>query len=610
MPKPRASDIAGVDMKWHALRLLWPYVVEYRARASLALFSLALAKLATISLPFLLKYIVDDLDGQLGSGSAIGALVAIPLGLILIYGVARFMNVMFNEMRDTLFGRVTERTMTRISLQIFEHLHGLDLEFHLNRRTGGLSRDIERGVSGISFLLRFMIFNILPTVFELAVVIGIFLANYGAGFAAVIFVALVIYVVFSVVATEKRTRYVREMNQADSATNNRAVDSLLNYETVKYFTNERYEAELYRHELDNWERARRNSRLSLFVLNGGQALIVAASMTAMLWLAARGVAQQGLTLGDFVLVNTFMLQLFLPLNFLGFVYREIKGALANIEQMFKLLDERPRIVEKPDALALAATLPTVEFIDVDFRYAPGREILTGVSFVIAPGEKVAVVGASGSGKSTLVKLLFRFYDCSGGSIRVGGHDVRDLQVQSLRRSIGIVPQDTVLFNDTIRRNIRYGRPEASDAEVDEAIRLAQLEPLIARLPEGADTLVGERGLKLSGGEKQRVAIARTILKRPSMLIFDEATSALDSKTERGILAALSLVARGHTSLVIAHRLSTIVDADRILVLEHGRIIEAGTHQSLLAQQGTYAQMWEIQQRQAVVAADEAETSTV
>ena len=598
MPKPQSSDIAGVDMKWHALRMLWPYVVEYRGRALLALASLALAKLATISLPFLLKYIVDDLDGQTAdTATGTTALVAVPLLLILVYGVARFMNVMFNEMRDMMFGRVTERTMTRISMQIFRHLHGLDLDFHLNRRTGGLSRDIERGVSGISFLLRFMIFNILPTLFELLIVIGIFLANYGVEYAAVIFVALVIYVWFSVVLTEKRTRYVREMNAADSATNNRAVDSLLNYETVKYFTNEQYEAELYRHELDNWERARRNSRLSLFALNGGQALIVATSMTVMLWLAAQGVASRSMTLGDFVLVNTFMLQLFLPLNFLGFVYREIKGALANIENMFKLLDEKAQITEKPSALPFDAALPSVEFRQVGFRYSPEREILHDVSFTIAPGEKVAVVGQSGSGKSTLVKLLFRFHDCTTGSVLVGGTDVRDLQVHSLRRAIGIVPQDTVLFNDTIFRNVRYGRPDASDEEVHEAIRLAQLEHFIAQLPQGANTLVGERGLKLSGGEKQRVAIARTILKRPSILVFDEATSALDSKTERGILDALSVVARGHTSLVIAHRLSTVVDADRILVLDHGRIIESGSHQQLLAQGGTYATMWRVQQEE-------------
>jgi ATP-binding cassette, subfamily B, heavy metal transporter len=507
--------------------------------------------------------------------------------------------VILNEVRDTIFGRVTERTIRHISLQTFEHLHGLDLEFHLNRRTGGLSRDIERGTSGINFLMRFMIFNILPTLFELVVVIGIFYLNYGATFAGVIFVALVCYVVFSVIATEKRTRFVRDMNLADSATNNRAVDSLLNYETVKYFTNEQYEAGLYDKELANWENAKRNNRLSLFALNGGQALIVAVSMTWMLWLAARGVATGVMSLGDFVLVNAFMMQLFIPLNFLGFVYREIKGALANIEHLFKLLGEKPQIVQAADAVPLPAGLPGIEFAHVGFRYNPEREILHDVNFAIAPGQKVAVVGPSGSGKSTLVKLLFRFHDCSEGVLRVGGMDVRQLQVQSLRRAIGIVPQDTVLFNDSIYNNVRYGRPDATDEEIQEAIHLAQLDTFIRQLPQGSATLVGERGLKLSGGEKQRVAIARTILKKPAILVFDEATSALDSKTERGILEAMREVARGHTSLVIAHRLSTVVDADRIVVLDHGRIIESGTHQQLLAAQGIYAGMWHAQQQERI-----------
>jgi len=600
VPKPRYTDIEGMDMKWHVLRLLLPYLLEYKARVGLAFLTLAFGKLATISLPFLLKYIVDDLDAQVGGGGTaaqVPALVLIPVLLILAYGLARFLNVLLNEVRDALFGRVTERTIRRISLQTFEHLHGLDLDFHLNRRTGGLSRDIERGTSGISFLMRFMIFNILPTVFELLVVIGIFLANYGLAFASVIVLALVIYVVFSIIATEKRTRFVRDMNQADSATSNRAIDSLLNYETVKYFTNEQHESALYDKELANWEVAKRNSRLSLFVLNAGQAFIVAASMTAMLWLAARGVADGSMTLGDFVLVNTFMMQLFIPLNFLGFVYREIKGALANIENLFGLMRVTPRVQQQAGAQPLQQGKPGVEFRHVGFNYNPERQILHDVSFSIAPGEKVAVVGASGSGKSTLVKLLFRFYDCSSGEILVGGQDIRTLDLLSLRRAIGVVPQDTVLFNDTIINNVRYGRPAASDADVQEAMRLAHLDVFIGQLPQGGETLVGERGLKLSGGEKQRVAIARTILKNPAILVFDEATSALDSKTERGILEALREVARGHTSLVIAHRLSTVVDADRIIVLEHGRIAESGSHPQLLAKQGLYATMWHTQQQE-------------
>ncbi len=584
-----------VDLKqkinWHVIRIIWPYLMEHRARVYVALGCLILAKLANVVGPFILKYIVDALETD---GSK---LVAVPMALVFIYGFARFANVLLGELRDTVFGRVTERAMRKLGLSVFVHLHSLDLEFHLNRRTGGLSRDIERGTTGISFLMRFFIFNIVPTFIEIFLVVGILLYNYGWGFALITLIAVLGYVWFSVIATEWRTRFVREANEADSATNTRAVDSLLNFETVKYFTNEEFEAKRYDFELERWETARRKNRLSLFSLNGGQALIIATAMTLMMWLAAHKVAGGAMTIGDFVLINAFMIQLFLPLNFLGFVYREIKGSMANIERMLGLLEVSTSVVDLPDASELPHDSAAIEFNDVCFSYGPDRNILERVNFTINPNEKVAIVGASGAGKSTLVKLLFRFYDLKSGEITIGGKDISKVSKQSLRSMIGIVPQDTVLFNDSILENVRYGRPEATDEEVLNAIHLAHLDSFIAQLPEGYNTAVGERGLKLSGGEKQRVAIARTILKRSPILVFDEATSSLDSKSEQAILQALKEVARGHTSMVIAHRLSTVIDADKIVVLEHGRVIEQGTHKQLIARNGVYAMLWLTQQKE-------------
>ncbi|MCB1704891.1 MAG: ABC transporter ATP-binding protein/permease [Halioglobus sp.] len=578
-------------INWHIIRIVWPYLMEYRQRVLLALGCLVLAKLSNVVGPFLLKYIVDALDSEKAQ------LVAAPIALVLAYGLARFANVLLGEIRDTVFGRVTERAMRKIGLEVFRHLHNLDLDFHLNRRTGGLSRDIERGTTGISFLMRFFVFNIVPTFIEIFMVVGILLYKYGWGFALITLLAVVLYTWFSVAATEWRTKFVREANLADSASNTRAVDSLLNFETVKYFTNEEFEAQRYDHELGKWEQARRKNRLSLFSLNGGQAFIIAAAMTAMMWLAAVRVTAGTMTIGDFVLINAFMIQLFMPLNFLGFVYREIKGSMANIEKMLQLLEVRPSVNDRPQAPALAQGSGAIVFDDVSFSYRPDRAILKRVSFTIESGHKVAVVGASGAGKSTLVKLLFRFYDLDSGRITIGGVDISSISKHSLRSAIGIVPQDTVLFNDTLFENVRYGNPQASDEQVAEAIRLAHLDSFISQLPDGYQTRVGERGLKLSGGEKQRVAIARTILKRSPILVFDEATSSLDSKSEQAILKALREVARGHTSLVIAHRLSTVIDADKIVVLDQGEVVEQGTHEQLLDKRGHYAQLWFAQQKE-------------
>lgn len=579
-------------MQWHVFARLWPYLLEFKQRVALALLCLVAAKIASIGLPFVLKHTVDNLNQEPI------ATLAVPIALVVAYGTLRLINVLLGEVRDTLFGRVTERAMRRIGLEVFEHLHRLDLTFHLSRQTGGLSRDIERGTSGISFLMRFMVFNIGPTLLEIALVVGVLLTQYGMSFAMIILCSVVAYVWFSMKATDWRTEFVRQANLADSTSNTRAIDSLLNYETVKYFNNEQYEARQYDTNLANWEQARRKNRLSLFALNGGQAFIIAASMTSMMLLAALEVSRGNMTIGDFVLINAFTMQIFMPLNFLGFVYREIRGSLANIENLFNLLGTVPTVADAPSAGKLEINQSRIHFDNVSFYYRAERRILNHVNFTIEPGTKVAIVGESGAGKSTLVKLLFRFYDPVSGAVRIDDQDISTVTQHSLRQHIGIVPQDTVLFNDTIGENIRYGRPDATEQEIQQAIRLAHLEQFIASLPDGINTQVGERGLKLSGGEKQRVAIARAILKRPAIMVFDEATSSLDSQSEQAILSALREVAEGHTSMVIAHRLSTIIDADKILVMQQGQIVEQGTHSELLSQQGVYAGLWLAQQKQA------------
>lgn len=575
-------------INWAVFKSIGPYLTEYKWRISLAVICLVLAKIATVYLPFVLKNIVDDLNGE---QQIIGSLFA----LVIAYGALRLGAVLFGELRDTLFGRVTERAMRRIGLEVFNHLHKLDLDYHLNRQTGGVARDMERGITGISFVMRFMVFNIVPILIELCFVIGILLTNYGFSFAFIIASAVVGYVSYSVKATQWRTGFIREANAADSNSNTRAIDSLINYETVKYFGNEKYEAEAYDKQLAVWEKARRKNRLSLLALNGGQALIIAIAMTLMMGLAAYNVSQGAMTLGDFVLINAFTMQIFMPLNFLGFVYREIRASLANIEKMFGLLDKQPKVVDDENADELAISNGDVCFKQIRFSYHNDRPIIKGINFSIKRGQKVAVVGASGSGKSTLVKLLYRFYDVNEGIITIDDQDISKVTQQSLRQAIGIVPQDTVLFNSTLIDNIRYGRPSASDEEVHQAIKLAHLTDFIESLPDKEKTTVGERGLKLSGGEKQRVAIARTILKQPHVLVFDEATSSLDSYSEQQIMKAINEVTANNTSLVIAHRLSTIVDADNIIVMSAGEIVEQGTHQSLLERNAEYASLWRLQQ---------------
>ncbi len=575
---------------WQTLRSLIPYLLEFKWRVIVAMSLLIFSKLANVSVPLVLKEIIDAMDKS-------KAVLVVPLFLIVGYGVLRLFSTLFGELRDAVFANVTQRAIRRVALQVFEHLHSLSLRFHLDRQTGGVSRDIERGTRGIGFLLNFTLFNILPTLLEIGLVAAILLKKYSVWFAVITFITLVIYIAFTLFITEWRMVVRRTMNDLDSKANTRAIDSLLNYETVKYFGNEQYEAHRYDHHMEHWETAAVRNQTSLALLNSVQSVIIAIGITALMLLAADQVAKGKMTVGDLVLVNVFMIQLYMPLHFLGFVYREIRHALADMEKMFSLLHEDREIADASNASSLQVGSAAVQFEQVSFAYAPDRQILFDVSFAIPAGHTVAVVGSSGAGKSTLSRLLFRFYDVQQGRVSINGQDIREVTQSSLRAAIGIVPQDTVLFNDTIYYNIAYGRPGATREEIIAAAQSAHIHDFIESLPQGYDSMVGERGLKLSGGEKQRVAIARAILKNPAILIFDEATSALDSKSEKAIQAELRAIAQNRTTLVIAHRLSTVVDADQILVMEKGKIVERGTHRELLALNKLYAQMWNLQKQE-------------
>ncbi len=598
-PDTKATPAAPQRSDMATLKTLFPYLWVYKWRVLLALGCLIGAKLANVGVPVVMKRLIDSLSI---SPSHPQALLVLPLGALVAYGVLRVSTTLFTELREFLFARVTQRAVRTIALQVFRHLHALSLRFHLNRQTGGMTRDIERGTRAVGSLISYTLFNILPTLVEITLVLGYLVTHYDIWFSVITFVALVTYISFTIFVTDWRTHFRRTMNELDSKANTKAIDSLINYETVKYFGNEDYEAKRYDEGLQRYESAAVKSQTSLSLLNTGQSLIIATAVTLILWRATQGVIDGKMTLGDLVLVNSFMIQLYIPLNFLGVIYREIKQSLADMEKLFSLLDQNREVADAPDAQPLVTHGAQVRFNHVDFSYESKRQILFDVDFTIAPGTTTAVVGHSGSGKSTLSRLLFRFYEVNagpnGGGITIDGQDLRAVTQDTLRHAIGIVPQDTVLFNDTIEYNIAYGQPGATKEQIVAAARAASIHDFIESLPDGYATMVGERGLKLSGGEKQRVAIARTLLKNPAILIFDEATSALDSKAEQAIQAQLKEIAKSRTTMVIAHRLSTVADAQQILVLDHGRIVERGTHQSLLAADGLYAQMWQRQQAKA------------
>ncbi len=593
-PTPAASS-AAPRSDWGTLARLLPYLWQYRWRVGIALAFLVGAKVANVGVPVLLKNLVDSLTRKPGDPTA---LLVVPAALIVAYGALRLTTSLFTELRELIFAKATEGTARSISLQVFRHLHALSLRFHLERQTGGMTRDIERGTRAVHSLISYSLYSIVPTLIEVTLVLTLLAVKFDAWFAWITIAALVLYIGFTVAVTEWRTKFRKQMNEADSTAHSRAIDSLLNYETVKYFNNEDFETRRYDQNLENLRRVSLKSQSTLSLLNTGQQLIIAVALVAMLWRATEGVVAGRMTLGDLVMVNAFMIQLYIPLNFLGVIYREIKQSLTDLDKMFTLLEKNREVDDLPGAKPLAVSAGHVRFERVSFAYEPSRPILHDISFEIPPGKTVAVVGPSGAGKSTLARLLFRFYDIGGGTLSIDGQDIRSVTQASLRQAIGIVPQDTVLFNDTVEYNIAYGRPGATRAEVENAARSAHIHDFISATPKGYETMVGERGLKLSGGEKQRVAIARTLLKNPPILIFDEATSALDSANERAIQAELRSAAQGKTALVVAHRLSTVVDAHQIVVLEAGRIVEQGAHAELLALGGRYAQMWRLQQSSA------------